>query len=246
MVHLGKNVPTLLVGTLSLIMVFSFIPQEAFAISFFTDRPSWEAAIGAATIITDPFDNPIADADVIIFDSGVVSTGLNGPGDLDQNEVVGGEYAGNVDKDAVFSYEKITWDFPHAISGFGADFGTGVAAACTGEFLLIISNFEGGGDMTIDLATEMGTPCTGFFGVVSSSLFQTVTYTTGTGGGALNEFWTMDDLSFAATAGVGGELLPINTTALLIAGLQLSAVWMIPLAVSAIGIGAVLIRKKSI
>jgi len=44
---------------------------------------------------------------------------------------------------------------------------------------------------------------------------------------------------------VGGELLPINTTALLLAGLQLSAVWLIPFAVSAIGIGAVLIRKKS-
>ena len=54
----------------------------------------------------------------------------------------------------------------------------------------------------------------------------------------------LDALAFAP-AGIGGELLPINTTALLLAGLQSSALWMIPFVVSAIGIGAVLIRKKS-
>ena len=55
----------------------------------------------------------------------------------------------------------------------------------------------------------------------------------------------VDGIAWLDETPVGGELLPINTTALLIAGLQLSAVWLIPFAVSAIGIGAVLIRKKS-
>jgi len=54
----------------------------------------------------------------------------------------------------------------------------------------------------------------------------------------------VDGIAWLDEIPVGGELLPINTTALLIAGLQLSAVWLIPFAVSAIGIGAVLIRKK--
>jgi len=42
---------------------------------------------------------------------------------------------------------------------------------------------------------------------------------------------------------VGGELLPIDTTALLLAGTQMNAAWMIPVIVSAIGIGIVIARK---
>jgi len=42
---------------------------------------------------------------------------------------------------------------------------------------------------------------------------------------------------------VGGELLPIDTTALLLAGAQMNAAWMIPVIVSAIGIGIVIARK---
>ena len=43
--------------------------------------------------------------------------------------------------------------------------------------------------------------------------------------------------------GVGGELLPIDTTALLLAGAQSISMWMIPVVVSAIGIGIVIARK---
>jgi len=43
---------------------------------------------------------------------------------------------------------------------------------------------------------------------------------------------------------VGGELLPIKNTALLLAGLQSSAIWMIPLLVSGIGIGLFVFRKS--
>jgi len=42
---------------------------------------------------------------------------------------------------------------------------------------------------------------------------------------------------------VGGELLPIDTTTLLLAGAQMNAAWMIPVIVSAIGIGIVIARK---
>jgi len=41
---------------------------------------------------------------------------------------------------------------------------------------------------------------------------------------------------------VGGEIIPIDTTALLLAGAQ-SFSWMIPVIVSAIGIGIVIARK---
>jgi len=42
---------------------------------------------------------------------------------------------------------------------------------------------------------------------------------------------------------VGGELLPLDTTALLLTGAQMNAAWMIPIIVSAIGIGIVIARK---
>jgi len=42
---------------------------------------------------------------------------------------------------------------------------------------------------------------------------------------------------------IGGELLPIDKTALLLAGAQMNASWMIPVIVSAIGIGIVIARK---
>ena len=42
---------------------------------------------------------------------------------------------------------------------------------------------------------------------------------------------------------VGGELIPLDTTSLLLAGAQMNAAWMIPVIVSAIGIGIVIARK---
>ena len=42
---------------------------------------------------------------------------------------------------------------------------------------------------------------------------------------------------------VGGELIPLDTSALLLAGAQMNAAWMIPVIVSAIGIGIVIARK---
>ena len=42
---------------------------------------------------------------------------------------------------------------------------------------------------------------------------------------------------------IGGTLIPIDTTALLLVGAQTNAAWMIPVIVSAIGIGIVIARK---
>ena len=43
---------------------------------------------------------------------------------------------------------------------------------------------------------------------------------------------------------IGGEFIPIDSTALLLAGAQSTASWMIPVLISAVGIGLVLVRKK--
>ena len=43
---------------------------------------------------------------------------------------------------------------------------------------------------------------------------------------------------------VGGTLIPIESTSLLLAGLQTSAIWLAPVVISAAGIGIVLVRRK--
>ena len=42
---------------------------------------------------------------------------------------------------------------------------------------------------------------------------------------------------------VGGEMFPVNTTALLLAGVELNAIWILPL-IAAIGIGAFVVSRK--
>ena len=43
---------------------------------------------------------------------------------------------------------------------------------------------------------------------------------------------------------IGGEIIPIDSTALLLAGAQTNLAWIIPIALSAIGIGVILVKKK--
>jgi len=43
---------------------------------------------------------------------------------------------------------------------------------------------------------------------------------------------------------IGGELIPLDTTTLLLAGVQTNLAWMIPVALSAVGIGIFILKKK--
>ena len=52
----------------------------------------------------------------------------------------------------------------------------------------------------------------------------------------------VDAISFDRNA-VGGDMIPMQTTSILVAGTQTMAAWMIPVLVSAIGIGIVIARK---
>jgi len=51
-----------------------------------------------------------------------------------------------------------------------------------------------------------------------------------------------DDASFCVQA-IGGEIIPLDTTMVLVAGTQTTAAWMIPVIVSGIGIAVVIARK---
>jgi len=59
------------------------------------------------------------------------------------------------------------------------------------------------------------------------------------------EFDVLDDLKFSRNCGVvGGEFLPIDNTALVLAGLQTSAIWMLPVLAGAAGAGAYYIKTR--
>jgi len=60
-------------------------------------------------------------------------------------------------------------------------------------------------------------------------------------------FYGIDDISFTEEfcAVVGGELLPIDTTALMLAGLQSSAIWMIPTLAGLAAAGFYLIKFRT-
>ena len=54
------------------------------------------------------------------------------------------------------------------------------------------------------------------------------------------------DIIIASSPGaaVGGELLPLDTTALLLAGVQMNAAWIIPVVAAGIGIGVFVIKRR--
>jgi len=90
-----------------------------------------------------------------------------------------------------------------------------------------------------DLMTDFGpvfdfTPM-GFFDPVS------------TDAGIFNVNSPISDGSFMAQLKqkpVGGELLPIDSTALVLAGIQTSAIWMLPVLAGAVGVGAYYIKTR--
>ena len=54
----------------------------------------------------------------------------------------------------------------------------------------------------------------------------------------------VSDIAFVPLKDVGGELLLIDTTALALAGLQSSAIWMLPVLAGAVGVGAYYIKTR--
>ena len=54
----------------------------------------------------------------------------------------------------------------------------------------------------------------------------------------------LDAIAFVLDVVVGGEFLPIDTTALMLAGLQSSAIWMLPILAGAAGVGTFYIKTR--
>jgi len=100
--------------------------------------------------------------------------------------------------------------------------------------------------VTYYLGLNLGSPDGMIFWETTSAGFGSTGWES-LGGTFDNWFDNGEDHAFFLTkpsvAVVGGELLPIDTSALLLAGAQMNAAWMIPVIVSGIGFAIVIARK---
>ena len=171
-----------------------YAPQANATAIVFTDRTAWEAAAGG-TFTNDAFSTAMANADLITFDSGVVSEGVPS-GQPVFNRIAGGSFDGFIDPDLgnANGFSSITWTFPFAITAFGADW----TSTNTAEGLTFTGDF-GMGSETISLPSFLGSPGNGFLGIVAGATFDVITFgTVGPAGGtATGEQWQVDDLSFS-------------------------------------------------
>jgi hypothetical protein len=158
--------------------------SSASAYTVYTSRAAWEAAIASSIptgwydITTDTFSNPIASAQSITLDSGIVSTNsgpITLPNAFNNNSVSGGVYNNATQADNGTASNTITWAFPSAnVWAFGADF----ISANTGR-LTLTGNFDGTGDQTILVNDTIG-GSDGFLGIVGMAEFSSVVFSNDT------------------------------------------------------------------
>ena len=175
-----------------LAVAFCCEAPPAAALSVFTDREAWNQAVQdlGAAIVTDPFDNNIAEAVTITLDSGIISTIID-PRVLN-NSVTNGVYAANTRQ----GIPSIRWTFPSPVVAFGAYF----ISAANGAGLLLQGNFDGLGIMTVDLRdliNSLGVQDS-FVGVIGDVAFSSITYQADDDPITANEAFHLDDASFAA------------------------------------------------
>ena len=133
------------------------------AASVYTDQSEFSALPGVTTI--DTFDDEVATDTTITFKSGVTATKSSDGVPATLNRVKFDKYTGHVKRD---DFRTITLDFGSEITGFGADF-SGLSS------LMVTGNFDGVNE-TVSIFDAVG--ANGFFGLTSTTGFQTVTFTT--------------------------------------------------------------------
>lgn len=184
----------------------------------YTDRSFWEAALSGSTIVEDGFDTPIASAQSITFDSGVVSQGSAPPPSAAVNAVNLGVYGSNNDPDGSGGFQSTTWIFPDPIFAFGMYF----IDSASNFGITVSGDFGGTGILSFDTETELGGLGTGFLGIIGAGLFDEIVFTPTPNAFSQNEGYAIDDLAFASPAEV-----PVPATIWLsLAGLgMLGAMW---------------------
>ena len=136
--------------------------------------------------------------------------------------------------DLLTSTASTTWSFDPPINAWGGVFDCTPAGPGSGIDLELV-------DGTM-FSVPNGIPgsCSGqFYGVVSDMAFKSVVLTT-----SGQETYDMDDMVYSFVL-IAGELLSLDTSALMIAGLTSGAVWMIPAVAGLAGVGVYLIKFRA-
>jgi len=152
----------------------------------YNNLADWTNAIGGAAVVSDPFNNDIAQAGSITFDSGVVSSVLGIF--FDDNSVYGGKFNMAVAGDGVFATPFNDWLFPNPIFAFGFNF-TDVRA---GAASVLID--DGSGPVNFALYS-VGGGSPGFAGFVSDiGMFSHIRFNDQESG---TDAYDLDNLVFA-------------------------------------------------
>ena len=150
-------------------------PAQAYSV--FTNLAAWQAALGGASITTDPFSTTIPSAQSITLASGIISTNsgpITLPNSFDNNSVGvvnAGRYDNAVQAGAMATASNsITWAFPAPVVAFAADF----IGASTNR-LSLGGDFDGTGLQTLIVNTTLGGQ-DGFLGVIGTVPFSSITF----------------------------------------------------------------------
>ena len=168
--------------------------STAHAVTVYTDRVLWEATVGSG-FTTERFLNPIANAEVITLDNGIVSSFV-GTGTLGFNRVNidpgRTDWQGTVDGTGE---QVILWELPYSVTAFGADL-NGINDSPGADGLKITGNFNGTGDITLITLN-------GFLGIISDTPFDAFTFAAGSNFILFSEDFSIDTFS------LGPEVAPV-------------------------------------
>lgn len=184
--------------------------QATAGISVFTDRASWEAALGGVTPVVEDFNaiSPQVIADGATLDTGLIQVTRDGsPNGADGAlEIEPGSNFGDIDGTTFISgetgaapHENVKVEFNgQSVFAFGADWtspfsGDGIGIEVLGELVLLdsISGFD-----------------TGFVGIVSDmGNFDSIAIVGNPADITFQELWSGDNFSYAVPAPGAGALL---------------------------------------
>lgn len=190
-------------------------------ISVFTSRAAWESAV-AAPIVTETFDSitPYYFSEPV-NPFGPFSVVLDRVGDPDQIGVRpvngGGSRLGlslvDPDTGLTFAPSNIRFMLETPTVAFGADFDSVARSSDTtinGEMLVEIAG------ETIDLALLVDDSGDGFVGFISTTPFDTASFTYQRSGNAVNDYFSVDNFAFQGVPAPGAVTILLGSCAALI------------------------------
>ena len=233
------------------------IKQDCDIVNIFDDRTAFDAAVGSTTLedFTDTFHFPIStgilnSATNLVVDFGPpilpgdIEPGVTysmpiGTGNFFNIDAGGGFVDGFLDGIKNPEFDPVTIAFDNPVGAFGFDMNQ-----LMGNSFDITIQFTSGPDFVGNFPVTQSSSLE-FVGFQSEQIdIETVIIQ---GDGANNFDFAFDNFAFGGKGCeivVGGELLPIDSTALLLAGLQSSAIWMLPILAGAAGASAYYIKTR--